>query len=1159
MRIYLRRWYVIGICCFFLIIGCGKGIGVQRDAATVAKLSALNNLGVAYMEQHSYAKAAEEFQKMVALDERYSDGHINLGIAYFNLGKYEEAERELKRGLELKKDQPNASFVLGLIAKARGDYAPAVEYFQRVLRKDPDDPHTHYNLGVCLSKLGRHEEAINEYRAVLSRDSSNLSARYNLAQELMRLGRQSEAAQELEAFNRLKGEGALSTSVGLRYLEQGKYAEIVESGELTGGREEAGVEMTLADITGEVGLGMIGLMPGTTPAIGDYDKDGDVDICIPGKSHEGKERLYLLQNDGHESGGSARWADGGVVFTDVAVRAGIAELGDTFTFTAAFGDYDNDGNRDLYLFNNGKNLLYRNGGDGTFADVTDAAGVGGVSQSPRGTFADISVGGAWADVDHDGDLDTYVVNSKGYNRLYRNNGNGSFTDITKEAGVEGSVDGQSVVFTDFDNDRDIDFYVVNTKNPNMLYSNNRDGTFTDVAKEAGVAVSGGGEATFGDYNNDGFMDLYVAGVLYKNNGDKTFTVVNREVDLPEISAGTASLTPRWLDIDNDGDLDLLTPDGNILGSDGNRRFGRMKAAIQPPKRGGVVIPADFNGDGGIDLLVAGYDGTLKLFESRGAEKNHWIRVRLTGLNSNRDGIGTKLEVKAGLLYQKYEVRGGSSDAGEMIVGLGPHEKADLVRVLWPGGVRQTEIDVPAGTTLDLTELDRKGTSCPLLYVWDGEEYRFLTDILGGAIIGYLVRPSTYNIPDTDEYVPIDGDLLKAKDGIYPTRIANQLEEVIYLDQAELVAIDHPEGTVVYPNERLLSNPPYPPFGVFTLDEVRPLRAAVDDSGRSILKEVQSIDRIYPEGFRTLMPRFQGYAEMHTITLDLGDLDGATRVVFLAYGWAEYAHSTSNVAAAQAGLTLVPPRLEVRDGERGSGGAKETKGGGWRTVVEDLGFPAGLPKWMAVDITEITRAGHHIVRIATSMPVYWDRIAVGLAHQEHPFLISRIKPEMADLHYVGYPKILFPDGEKPEIYDYQKRMDDPLWGDHIGGYTRYGDVRELLVERDDRYIVMFHGDEVTLGFREDAFPPLRPGWRRDFLLYADGFGKDMDLHSAFSATVDPLPFHSMSGYPYGPNEHYPDDEEYVRYLLEYNTRYVAARGDHKVRRKSYGENHQDHRD
>ncbi|MCI0423625.1 MAG: CRTAC1 family protein, partial [Acidobacteria bacterium] len=548
--------------------------------------------------------------------------------------------------------------------------------------------------------------------------------------------------------------------------------------------------------------------------------------------------------------------------------------------------------------------------------------------------------------------------------LYRNNSDGTYTDIAEEAKVKVPAEIiTSVIFTDFDNRRDIDFWVVSQNHGNHLYSNQRVGTFQDLASKVPALseLKGTVSASVGDYNKDGWMDLALVdstgqATLVTNLGADRFQAeapLSPPIHMRDAPRGAAS---QFFDYDNDGDLDLFILRGGRDSTsskgvgpelwenqEGKFVYASEKAGLAPfrgrPYRSATF--GDYDNDGDTDILVTVNGGSPVLLRNDGGNQNNWIKVRLQGTNSNKSGIGTKVEVKSGALWQKVEINGGSGylsqSPPEVIFGLGQRKSVDALRLLWPGGVLQSEINLPVNQTKLVQELDRKGTSCPLLYTWDGQKYQFVTDFLGGCAIGYLLAPGRYNTPDTDEYVRITSAQLKVKDGQYSLRMNNQLEEVLYIDQTELVAVDHPSGLDVFPNERLMPGPPFPEFKLFAARDARPPKAARDGQGRDVLPLLAKVDRNTPQDFK-LLP-YKGYAEEHELILELGEAVRAPQLQLLMTAWIDYADSTANFKAAQTGAKLVPPYLQAKN-----------LLGQWDTVVQGMGFPAGLPKTMVVDLT-----------------------------------------------------------------------------------------------------------------------------------------------------------------------------------------------------------------
>jgi hypothetical protein len=244
------------------------------------------------------------------------------------------------------------------------------------------------------------------------------------------------------------------------------------------------------------------------------------------------------------------------------------------------------------------------------------------------------------------------------------------------------------------------------------------------------------------------------------------------------------------------------------------------------------------------------------------------------------------------------------------------------------------------------------------------------------------------------------------------------------------------------------------------------------------------------------------------------------------GWTDYAFSNDNVAASQSRIEMAAPSLQVQDGS-----------GAWRTVIEDLGFPVGRPQTIAVSLAGKFPTRSRQVRIVTNMRIYWDQILVATADAHSAPQVTRVDPTAANLRWRGFSRETSPDRREPFAYDYQRASASSPWKALTGRYTREGDVRTLLRDVDDMFVVSRPGDEIALSFDAQAFPALRAGWTRTFLLYASGYSKEMNPRSASPDTVAPLPFRAMTRYPYGPDEHYPDTPAHRDYLERYNTRVV----------------------
>ncbi len=1134
-----------------------------------------NNRGIARLEQYDYRHAVEEFQKALELKPDFLPGTVNLGIAFYYDSEYQKAAEQFQAALKLNPKEPHAHFMLGLLYSKEYKKDEALREFQEVVALHPDDTATNYNLGLTLMRAKDYEGAVGYFQKVLQIEPRHLSAMYNLGMALMRAGKREDAQEVMAQLRSLKDTdqgGSPMGAMGTQYQDEGRFA--IAIGEYDADlprRDLSAPAVTFVNASAKAGIGFVhGAVPKTgadfrgvldiqasqfsidwaernlVPAFGsgaaflDYDGDGKLDLYLVNCSPDGESPSVLYRNNG----------DG--KFTDTTAEAGVGLKGRGMGI--AVGDYNNDGRADLYVTRYGRNVLFRNDENGKFTDVTAEAGVGGW----EGKW---SLSAAFFDYDHDGDLDLYVCNfvdlakvpsgqdfrfpddfASQPNLLYRNNGNGTFTEVAAEAKVNGTG-GKSTTLVplDYNESRDIDFCLQGFGAPLRLFSNNRDGSFTDVAERAGLSkLSAWSGLSSGDLNKDGYPDLYMpssdgaaGGRIAVNVGGRTF----RETAVGAAALGAGPAGASWasaiVDYDNDGGLDIFGIGRRpyILRNMGRGEFKDVSSDCgldQLDLRSArSVALGDYDADGDMDILVTRNGGGPLLLRNEGGNQNNYLRVRLSALNDNKSGIGSKVEIRAGALWQKIDVSGScgflSQGTTDLIFGLGTRKTVDAIRILWPTGVVQAELEPQANSLLQVLQVDRKGTSCPILYAWNGVEYGFITDFLGGSAFGNLIAPGRYNSTDTDEYILVKSSQLRVRDGVYSLKMNNQLEEVILIDQAKLLAIDHPAGTEIYPNERLLPAPPFPDYRIFVTRGARPPVSAFDEKGNDVLASIRNIDRKYPDDFK-LLP-FKGYAEEHSLILDLGDTALAKKVVLLMHAWIDYADSTSNLAASQAGVRLVPPYLQVV-GERGD----------WVTVLDSMGFPAGLPKTMTVDLSgRLKNPEDRRVRIVTNMRIYWDLILVGAYSDEQGIQTVSLSPSNAVLGWGGYPREYSPDGMKPKLYDSSARAQYAPWRTHAGVYTRYGDVSELTAAKDNLYVIMRHGDEITLDFDARSLAPLAEGWTRSFLVYAVGFGKDMDVNSAYPDTLDPLPFHGMPGYPYRGSRAV--DSRWADYNRKYNTRII----------------------
>ena len=1125
------------------------------------------DLALTDLERGRLPEAEGEFKQIIALAPRDPLGYANLGLTYLRGGRFADAEAPLRQARRLDPTNPDIGLMMARLYVLTGRSREArellgtlghdakVAYAQAQLEKQDAD----------TAARARYEARLRE---VLALSPENLAVRLELVDALVRRGDADSALAYLEAVRRLRPEPPADAEpfldTALQALRTGQVAaardpldRFLHAMEVTAPYQAAlqaiawtdgplvgrpvltfnpqsifatrarqrgarPVEPRFTDVTRDYGLSDLPGAP-TALALGDYDGDGTDELFVSMET-AGRfvSRLYRVR------GGAARDVSPG---TDLSLPTGA--------IAARFADVDNDGWLDLFVIGaDGRGVLLRNTGRGRFVDVTASAGVGR-TDGARHALA--------VDLDHDGDLDLLLPGSTG-NLVYRNNADGTFTESAGPLGLRGTAGGAGAAFGDFDGDARVDLVVGSARDHDALYRNTGMQRFADVTRASGFNEShGSGGVAVGDYDNDGDLDLLTlsaaggAPALWRNDGAGSFTHDARATGTLRPARHLVEREAEFIDYDNDGWLDLVVAEAHgllLLRNDRRGSFEDRSAQLPPMLRAGGPVTAfvtdDVDGDGDQDLIVGDSSG-LHLLRNDGGNANLSMQVQLVALRTgsgknNEFGIGATVQVRAGELYQTRVVTSRITP-----FGLGPHLKADVLRVQWTNGVPQT-VYFP-GTDADVVELEQLKGSCAFLYTLDGTGFRFVTDVMWRSALGMPLglmaggRGAAYAPAGaSQEYLRIPADALQARRGRYILQITEELWETAYLDELRLLAVDHPDSVDVFVDERFV--PPGPvALRLFKAVGSHPPRSAVDDRGGDVLPALRARDDAY---VADLVPTaWQGVVEPHDLVMDLGEDAGRPGTLLLLRGWIYPTDASINVALSQQS-TVRPriPSLEVRDAR-----------GRWTTAFAAIGFPSGKDKTIVIDLTGAFPTADHHVRIHTNMQIYWDQALIAHQAPESPARVTALPLLSADLHARGFSRMYRRGGRNgPHWFAYGDVSPASPWRPIEGAFTRFGDVLPLLRHSDDMYVVMAAGDEATIVFDSGPAGPLPAGWRRTFLLYSDGWIKDADLNTAFGNTVEPLPFHAITRYPPAPggNETYPDDPTHRQYLREYETRVIRRR-------------------
>jgi hypothetical protein len=1186
-----RRGLLWPLLVLLLLVAAGVAVWAVwfrgRPAASDPVAAAhANARGIGHLEQFDdgYPKAVAAFEEAVRLAPDWTPAKINLGIALYNssqdpavLDRATELFQEILAG---EPDNIYAHHNLGVIYKYRGNPQAAAPHFEAVTRLDPNDPHAWLFLAQCDPNPQESPRAREHYARALALNPYLNAARYGLTTHVATSP--DEQARLLAEFNALVQHPWQERTKDL-YTEFGRYATAIgkppapppavgplplfQKDEtfkvvLAGGARWAGPGDLGEGESGDLWRAVRDRFGGTLVPL-DYDGDGRIDLLLLGAVIRNGQLSDLLLH-----------SDGTGTFTDVTEAAG---LGGSASLGCAVGDYDNDGRPDLLLTGPAGVRLLRNEGGTRFADVTAEAGFGKLT----GVF----LGSAWVDIDQDGDLDALVARyadtpAAAVGRLKGKAEGGGGVVVLLNVGEAPPVPpgaepvplttkfrhaddlpalaaagpATGFVASDLDADKDIDLLplldgtaLTPVLNDRLLRFRTGDPLHKDAAAWNGGLVF--------DANGDEQLDL----LLIAAGTRPVFLVSTTDAMTTDLGGrfvpGTTDSPPlvqaHVIDLDLDGRADVvgLSADRKpvFLHGDGQGKLTHRPGAFGPFAEGLprllAAVGCDLDGDGNMDLVAWSANSGLSVFQGLG-NGNRGLRVALTGqrergaaaevsVRTNADAVGAKAFVLAGSLWTAAEnttlSAGLGQPRGPLVFGLGRMAAADTVRVRWPDGVPQAELNLPAGGLARIVETDRRGGSCPVLLTWDGERFRYVTDFLGGGALGELGFDGSVRPPRPEESVKIEPGWLVPRDGRYVLKVAEPMDEVMYLDRLRLDVIDHPAGVEVHPDERFSTGGPPPTQELLAFaDRFAPVRAT-DHCGRDVTETLRDRDGRMADGFA--LRSWLGFAEEHFVELDFGDhlagLGPDRRVYLVLAGWTDYPYPESILAASQAGVEMAPPVLE-----------RQTADGKWEAVAE-LGFPAGLPKVMTREVPGLAGAKGLRLRIRTNLRVYWDQVYLAPAADALPVATPLPVARAALAHRGFMQEVAPPTGRGPTGYS-DERTEAVAVTRWRGRLTRTGDVTPLLAEVDDRFVICGPGDEVTVEFDATGLSAVRPGYVRSFVLRTHGYCKDTAPYTLTGGEVGPLPYRGMADYPAGAADRSKAPAGQDEYDREWNTRPAGGR-------------------
>lgn len=1115
------------VCAAALVAACGDGgaggpakgggapaaappPGAPPIARAPDELRRLRNLGRLHFERESeegYLAAVETLRQAVALPGADFDDRLNLARALLSAQDgAEEADRTLRAlesALPAAARPAELDYAAGLARKRLEDLSGARERFARVTEKRPRHRHGWLQLGRVAFLQNDFAAADAAFLRALDVDPRLRAAAYHRTMIAERTGRPAdEVAAARKAFEAIPEAGQPDaercdlTRVTLRPVRRAD-AEPPEPA--------------------------LSFAAATHRLLGDGLPRAVRDVAVVDADGDGREELWLLSSEGVRAaglGGGPREVAGGGGTRLVA------------------GDLDNDGRLDAVV-----------GRDAGFVVAFDA--LGAESQPTVVPAAGETLDLLLVDLDHDGDLDVVRARSAGptavETEFHRHNGDRTFAppsavcaSVRREARGAFRLD-----FHDFDQGNDVDLALPGADGARIVL-NRRSAGFADAF--VGTAKAAGAVVRAEDLDGDGAPDLAVGGaegVVVVPNGDAfgdRGAFRSGATRSFAIEGGVRDLALEDVDRDGDRDFVLATADGLVLlrntgpAQPERRAEDAPSGALRTSSRAERVVAADLNGDGAAELVAVGEDGVLTAFESRATPSYAGWTVRPEGRQDNRGAVGAVVEQMCGALYASAMIKGPTG----VRFGLGPGGRAaiDGLRLRFPQGVVQSLIgaDVGLGENGVARFLQREGlvASCPFLYARGPRGVAFLTDAVGIAPLDEWLPPGATPALDPEEFVRIDDDALDVRDGRVVLHLTEELRETTYLDRVELVAVEHPTDVELHLDESTRQGA-YDPLAVYA----RPRGTAVApatvrlpggvEAGAAAAAKDGDYVRGYPEP-RSQWPGWVGRYDLELTT------PVAASSLYLTGRIAWY-DSTSAYALHQSGRGFGPLRLEELRAD-----------GTVRTLVGDLGVPAGMDRTIVATWDGPLAAGAR-VRLSGAHRFLWDRLAFGAAPMRVAFddrsdsaalpdgrTLRRVAAPLAaaKLGFHGFSAVRGDRASHGQTYDFAAAAPDDAFPRAAGLSTRYGDVRPLLTEHDDRLVVLVAGDAVALTF--DAPSPPSAGSARTWFLRVTGWAKESGFHNRTGRDIAPLPFRGMTRYPPPPGES-PQSTEYAAYLAAYQTRVV----------------------
>ena len=1074
---WLGRGLLVAVCWGGLL-RCDR----PSQSPALASGDRLND-AAADMGQFEFARAETAFAALLREDPSNDLLKFNLALARMNNADEGSQSVALAQFRELFLRKPmdlRARYGAALCLLYLGRPEESAPQFAECAALSPNDAYAAYFLGASFDAMSQPAEALKWFQKAAQREPLLKSAWLGVQRCARRTGDEALAASALATFEALL-EHPRALTAEFKYTRMGALALVALPEEpLTAEPTKANFADCFAAaeplvVEGESADALRWSCDSLSSAVTvDLNLDSLQDIIVL--------RAFAAEGTGLPPNAVLLASERGSYTLDRAHPAAWI----TDVRALLVGDINNDSRDDLYFCREANNVLLMRESDSEYRDATAEFGVAGSGNA--------TVDGTLTDLDHDGDLDLFLVHDVGKNELLANNANGSFRALGAQEGLAfDERPSRQVLVTDVDRDRDVDIVVLKAQAPHEIWLNDRIWRWRRASVPADF-LSTEADALVGLDNVD---DATRALVTLGRSGVRRFSLetpvwMHAPSQGQEVSGGAISIA----DIDGDGQSEVLEQhrgQTTILTTD----LSALHTIPSPPNTLSSFV-LDLDAVRGASMLYLRNAGA-PMIAGAGKSRMQFAALRLRGrldpsqsMRSNASGLGASVAARVGSSWVGATTSRTSSRSGQSLapipIGLGNAARADFVEIDWSDGVMQTERTIRAGEIASIVETQRQLSSCPVLFAFDGTRMQFITDLLGVGGVGYLLEPGVYSEPRPHEVLVLpEGALAPSTDGRLRVALAEPMEESCMLDSLSLCAVDLPSGWDVAPDERLHILGP-PPTGALVAwrEEWLP-------TTEPALRVRDGVALELPEHDHRFIGRL---ASEVVVALDfelaIASIDDPWLVID---GWVEYPYCQTMFASWQAGAKYRAPSLEAR-----------AQDGSWKELVAEWGYPAGMPRRMALPVPRADLPeGCTQLRMRTNMEVYFD--AVRLVKRESlPVDSVELALHSASLSRVGFARRSTLSQARP-FYDHAQRF--PLWDCRTqrGLYTELGDVRQLMSAADDALVVFGPGEEIAFAF-DAPQEAIAPGTTRRFVLTARGWCKDMDLFTRDGETIEPLPSSSV---------------------------------------------------